>query len=114
MLVTDSEVRLAIDDGRDGYEIRYGVAGGRFGRPADALVPLLLQPAMSMRQSVRIPDGVSPRLLGNLDLIQAVFSSWNPRLKPVAVLAEQREPYVPQGLASPACSAVASIPSTPR
>ena len=92
----------------------YSVAGARFGRPGDALVPLLLQPAMSMGQSVRIPDGVSPRLLGGLDLIQAIFSSWNPRLKPVPVVAEQREPDVPEGPASPACSAVESIPSTPR
>jgi hypothetical protein len=97
VLLSDTEVRLGVGDGRDDYEIRYAVSGGRFGRPADALVPLLLQPAMSMRQSVRIPDGVSPRLLGNLDLIQAVFSSWNPRLKPVEVLAEQREPSAPQG-----------------
>jgi hypothetical protein len=97
VLLSDSEVRLGIDDGRRGYEISYGVAGARFGRPADALVPLLLQPAMSLGQSMRIPDAVSPRLLGGLDLIQAIFSSWNPRLKPVAVAAEQGEPDVPEG-----------------
>jgi hypothetical protein len=97
VLVTDSEVRLGIDDGRDRHEIRYGVTGARFGRPADALVPLLLAPAMSMGQPLRIPDGVSPRLLGGLDLIQAVFSSWNPRLEPVAVVADQRAPDAPQG-----------------
>ena len=96
VLGTDSEVTAGIHDGRDRHEVRYAVAGGRFGRPADALVPLLLQPAMSMGQPVRIPDGVSPRLLGNLDLIQAVFSSWNPRLEPVAVVAEQREPEMPE------------------
>jgi hypothetical protein len=97
LLLSDTEVRLGVGDGRDDQEIRYGVAGGRFARPADALVPLLLQPAMSMGQPVRIPDGVSPRLLGSLDLIQAVFASWNPRLKQVEVFAEPREPDAPEG-----------------
>jgi hypothetical protein len=97
VLLTDTEVRLGVGDGRDDYEIRYAVSGGRFGRPADALVPLLLQPAMSMGQPVRIPEGVSPRLLGGLDLIQAIFRSWNPRLKPVPVAAEARDPDVPEG-----------------
>src|SRR4051812_12363500 len=61
----------------------------------DPFVAALLLPAMCAGESLEIPAPVSPRLLGSLEDIQAIYRCWDPRLSPVAIkapLADQCRP----------------------
>jgi len=54
---------------------------------ADAFVPALLLPAMAAGEALEIVPEVSPLLLQRLPRLQAIFSSWFPRYRTVAVSA---------------------------
>lgn len=86
---TEREVTVAVDDGRDHrQEVRYTVAGASFGPADDALLPLLLLPAVARGRTLRVPGEVSPRQLAALDSIQAHFQTWGRRFRPVEVVAQ--------------------------
>jgi len=57
---------------------------------ADAFVPALLLPAMAAGEALEIVPRVSPLLLQRLRHLQAIFSSWFPRYRTVAVCAAPR------------------------
>src|SRR5207249_6979042 len=71
-----------------------------FGPAEDALLPLLLFPAVAQRRTIRVPGEVSPRLLAALDPIQAHFQTWDRRFRPVDVVARAGTPRVPTGEAA--------------
>jgi len=60
-------------------------------RAADAFVPALLLPAMAAREPLEIVPAASPRLLAELDRLQAIFASWFPRYTRIEVRARPRD-----------------------
>ncbi len=57
---------------------------------ADAFVPALLLPAMEAGEPLEIAPEISALLLRRLPRLQAIFSSWFPRYRPVPVAARAR------------------------
>ena len=90
-----SEASVSVDlKGGDPLIVRVR-ASEKIGREAtaDALLPLLLFPAMRHAASLRLPEPVSPRLLGSIPKAQEILRCWFPkRYRRVAVEAEARKP----------------------
>jgi hypothetical protein len=89
-----SEVAVPVSWGHMSQVVRYSTPGLVAGS-ADFALPLSLTPAMRVARTLRLPEPISPRLLGASRLIQEVFSTWGAELEPVEVVAGTRAPEPP-------------------
>src|SRR3954464_2473089 len=58
------------------HNIRFAASEEFGGREADCLLPLTLLPAMATASRLKLPKGVSSKLLSSLPKIQDVYCSW--------------------------------------
>jgi hypothetical protein len=89
--VTDGEARVRLRVGDEVREASFASRHAELAANPDAAFVAALPVAMGLASTLVVPAGVSPLLLERAETIQAMFSTWNPNLRPVALIADPAE-----------------------
>ena len=81
----EREISVEIRVDERPFQLWFRIANGSFGRDLDFLVPVTLLPAMRLGAHLTLPGPVSPRLVGSVPKLEAIFRLWNDAYDSIAL-----------------------------